>query len=136
MWPMSWLLSRRPLLSVLASSLCGGVRGRQLGCLWRHSERAKSLSNTPSRRGGFRPAPLFSSYGPVAHLQPFLGGIAAHFQQQMEGGSSMEISDIVALYVECIRIALPFTIVFYLAEFVTSTILRTAFGGKLTFKSF
>ena len=48
----------------------------------------------------------------------------------------MEIADIVALYVDCIRIALPFTIVFYLAEIVTSTILRTAFGGKLTFKSF
>jgi len=48
----------------------------------------------------------------------------------------VEIADIVALYVECIRIALPFTIVFYLGEFITSTILRTAFGGKLTFKSF
>ena len=48
----------------------------------------------------------------------------------------MEIADIVALYVECIEIALPFTIVFYLSEFLVTTILRAAFGGHLTFKSF
>lgn len=48
----------------------------------------------------------------------------------------MEISDIVGLYVECIQIALPFTIAFYLCDFIVTTFLRTAFGGKLTFKSF
>jgi len=48
----------------------------------------------------------------------------------------MEISAIVSLYVECIRIALPFTIVFYISDFLVTTILRAAFGGKLTFKSF
>lgn len=48
----------------------------------------------------------------------------------------MEINDIVALYVECIRIALPFTIAFYLCDFIVTTFLRVAFGGKLTFKSF
>lgn len=48
----------------------------------------------------------------------------------------MEINDIVALYVECIQIALPFTIAFYLCDFIVTTFLRVAFGGKLTFKSF
>lgn len=48
----------------------------------------------------------------------------------------MEISDIVSLYVECIQIALPFTIAFYLCDFIVTTFLRVAFGGKLTFKSF
>ena len=48
----------------------------------------------------------------------------------------MEIADIVALYVEVIQIALPFTIVFYMGEFIVTTFLRAAFGGKLTFMSF
>lgn len=48
----------------------------------------------------------------------------------------MEISAIVELYVEVIEIALPFTITFYMCEFLVSTFLRAAFGGKLTFKSF
>lgn len=48
----------------------------------------------------------------------------------------MTVNDIVALYVECIQIALPFTIVFYLSDFLVTTFLRAAFGGKLSFKSF
>ena len=48
----------------------------------------------------------------------------------------MEVVDIVELYVDCIEIALPFTIVFYMAEFLVTTFLRAAFGGHLTFKSF
>lgn len=48
----------------------------------------------------------------------------------------MEVADIIALYVDCIQIALPFTICFYLCDFVVTTFLRVAFGGKLTFKSF
>ena len=48
----------------------------------------------------------------------------------------MTINAIVALYVECIEIALPFTITFYLCDFLVTTFLRAAFGGKLTFKSF
>ena len=48
----------------------------------------------------------------------------------------MEIADIIELYVEVIQIALPFTICFYSCDFIVTTFLRTAFGGKLTFKSF
>lgn len=48
----------------------------------------------------------------------------------------MQITDIIALYVDCIKIALPFTIAFYLCDFIVTTFLRTAFGGKLSFKSF
>lgn len=47
----------------------------------------------------------------------------------------MEISDIVALYVQCIQIALPVTIVFWMCDFIVCTFLRAAFGGKLTFGS-
>lgn len=48
----------------------------------------------------------------------------------------MVVSDIIALYVDCMQIALPFTICFYLCDFIVTTFLRTAFGGKLSFKSF
>ena len=48
----------------------------------------------------------------------------------------MQINEIVALYVEVIQIALPFTIVFYLSDLIVTTFLRAAFGGRLTFKSF
>ena len=48
----------------------------------------------------------------------------------------MQINEIVAMYVEVIQIALPFTIVFYLRDFIVTTFLRAAFGGRLTFKSF
>jgi len=48
----------------------------------------------------------------------------------------MQIADIVTLYVEVIQIALPFTIVWYISEFLVQTFLRAAFGGRLSFKSF
>lgn len=48
----------------------------------------------------------------------------------------MEVAEIIGLYVECISIALPFTICFYICDFLVTTFLRAAFGGKLTFKSF
>lgn len=48
----------------------------------------------------------------------------------------MAVSEIIALYVECIQIALPFTICFYICDFLVTTFLRVAFGGKLSFKSF
>ena len=48
----------------------------------------------------------------------------------------MDLNEIIALYVDCIKIALPFTIVFYMCNMIVSTFLRTAFGGKLTFRSF
>lgn len=46
----------------------------------------------------------------------------------------MQISEIVALYVEVIQIALPFTIVFWMCDFIVTTFLRAAFGGRLTFR--
>lgn len=48
----------------------------------------------------------------------------------------METSEIVLLYAQCIQTALPFTLVFYIGDFIVTTILRAAFGGRLTFKSF
>lgn len=47
----------------------------------------------------------------------------------------MVISDIVSLYVDCIQVALPFTITFWICDFIVTTFLRAAFGGKLTFGS-
>lgn len=46
----------------------------------------------------------------------------------------MVISDIVALYVEIIREALPFVLVFWIGELIVTTFLRTAFSGRLSFK--
>lgn len=50
------------------------------------------------------------------------------------GGLFMVISDIVALYVEIIREALPFVLVFWIGELIVTTFLRTAFSGRLSFK--
>ena len=47
----------------------------------------------------------------------------------------MEIADIVLVYVDCIKTALPFTFIFWACDMITCTILRTAFGGKLSFKA-
>lgn len=44
-------------------------------------------------------------------------------------------AEIVALYVEIIQVALPFTIVFWMCDFVVCTILKAAFGGRFDFKS-
>ncbi len=46
----------------------------------------------------------------------------------------MEIADIVLLYADVVRIALPFTFIFWLGEKVVSSILTAAFGGRLSFK--
>lgn len=44
-------------------------------------------------------------------------------------------AEIVALYVDLIVVALPFTIVFWMCDFVVCTILKAAFGGRFDFKS-
>ena len=49
------------------------------------------------------------------------------------GGVLMEIADIVLLYADVVRIALPFTFIFWIGERVTSSILTAAFGGRLSF---
>ena len=46
-----------------------------------------------------------------------------------------DFTEIVALYVDVISVALPFTIVFWLCDFVVCTILKAAFGGRFDFKS-
>lgn len=48
----------------------------------------------------------------------------------------MAVADIVSIYVDCMMIALPVTIVFFLGDFMVTTVLRAMFGGRLTFKSF
>lgn len=46
----------------------------------------------------------------------------------------MVIADIVQLYADVISIALPFTISFWICDFIVGVFLRAAFGGKLTFR--
>ena len=46
-----------------------------------------------------------------------------------------DFTEIVALYVDVISVALPFTITFWLCDFVVCTILKAAFGGRFDFKS-
>lgn len=45
----------------------------------------------------------------------------------------MEVAEIVALYVDCIEIALPFTLVFYIGDYIVTKFLTAALGGKLRF---
>ena len=46
----------------------------------------------------------------------------------------MEIADIVSLYADIVSMAVPFTFIFWVGEMIVSTFLRSAFGGKLSFK--
>ena len=46
----------------------------------------------------------------------------------------MSAAEIVQLYAEVISQALPFTIVFFFCDFLVTTFLRAAFGGRLSVK--
>lgn len=46
----------------------------------------------------------------------------------------MSAVEIVQLYAEVISQALPFTITFFFCDFLVTTFLRAAFGGRLSFK--
>lgn len=46
----------------------------------------------------------------------------------------MEAVEVVTLYAEILKLALPFTFVFWCCEMITTTILRAAFGGRMSFK--
>lgn len=46
----------------------------------------------------------------------------------------MEVSDIILLFAEVIREALPFTVTFWFGEMLVTTFLRAAFSGRLSFK--
>lgn len=43
------------------------------------------------------------------------------------------INDLIGLYSDCIAQAMPVTMVFFIGNLITSTILTAAFGGKFTF---
>ena len=45
----------------------------------------------------------------------------------------MPIDDIVACYVNIVQVALPIALVFGLGDLCVGTILRAAFGGRMTF---
>lgn len=40
---------------------------------------------------------------------------------------------IIGLYVQFIELVIPFVFIFWVCDFLTCTILRAAFGGRLTF---
>lgn len=44
----------------------------------------------------------------------------------------MELSDIVLLYVDIVRSAVPVALVFGFGDLIVSTLLRVAFGGRLS----
>lgn len=46
----------------------------------------------------------------------------------------MEAVEVVKLYVEIAKLAIPFTVVFWFCEMITTTVLRAALGGRLSFK--
>lgn len=48
----------------------------------------------------------------------------------------MQATEIITLYADVIREALPFTVLFWMGEMIVTTFLRAAFSGKLSFKSF
>ena len=63
------------------------------------------------------------------------GGSAEPPNPKRKEKKMFEFSEIVALYVDVISVALPFTITFWLCDFVVCTILKAAFGGRFDFKS-
>lgn len=40
---------------------------------------------------------------------------------------------VIGLYVQMIELAIPFVFIMWVCDFLTCTILRAAFGGRLTF---
>lgn len=46
----------------------------------------------------------------------------------------MEVFEIITLFAEVIREALPFTVTFWMGEMIVTTFLRVAFSGRLSFK--
>lgn len=47
----------------------------------------------------------------------------------------MPITDIVSCYVSIVQYALPIAIIFGLGDLCVGTILRAAFGGRMTFRA-
>lgn len=103
-----WLLL---LLSLSHSSLCGGVSARLLAWLWVPPGLALSSPDVCGM-GGLRPPLIF-----------------------LKGGLFMPIDDIVTCYVNIVQVALPVALVFGLGDLCVGTILRAAFGGRLSFRA-
>lgn len=47
----------------------------------------------------------------------------------------MTVAPIVSLFCDVVAISLPFSIVFWAGELIVTTVLRAAFGGKLSFRA-
>lgn len=45
----------------------------------------------------------------------------------------MDSAMLIGLYVQMIETAIPFVFIMWACDFITGTILRAAFGGRLTF---
>lgn len=48
----------------------------------------------------------------------------------------MDSNMIIGLYVQMMGIAIPFVFIMWACDFITCTILRAAFGGRMTFGGF
>lgn len=116
------LLRRSPLLTLLAfwlllllslslSFSCGGAFARLPVWLWVPPGLAL-LSPDVCGKGGLRPPLIF-----------------------LKGGLFMPIEDIVTCYVNIVQVALPIALVFGLGDLCVGTILRAAFGGRLSFRA-
>ncbi len=46
----------------------------------------------------------------------------------------MELADIVSLYVDIVRSAVPVGLIFGFGDLIVGTVLRVAFGGRLSFR--
>lgn len=46
----------------------------------------------------------------------------------------MSVEPIVLLFCDVVGISLPFAIVFWAGELIVTTVLRAAFGGRLSFR--
>ena len=105
---VSWLLL---LQSLSLSSLCGGAFARLLVWLW-VPPGLVLLSPDVAEGEGFGPPLIF-----------------------LKGGLFMPIADVVTCYVNVVQVALPVALVFGLGDLCVGTILRAAFGGRLSFRA-
>ncbi len=46
----------------------------------------------------------------------------------------MESADVVLLFVDIVKLAIPFAFIFWVCEMITTMFVRAAFGGRLSFK--
>lgn len=53
----------------------------------------------------------------------------------LKGVYIMPVDDIVTCYVNIVQVALPVALVFGLGDLCVGTILRAAFGGRMTFRA-